>query len=882
MHRSRLLVGFLVIGILSGWGALATDAAAQSDAATDAPWIGLPASEGPTGSGPRNRFTYFRKVVTLDEVPDTAAVRFAADSNARLWINGHLVRRKVARYAEEHATAEVVNAAPYLREGQNVVVALHHNWGDIVTFQRTGNERLGLYLSGSWIATDSTWRMTRAPQFVQHEKQIIGVPGTGRVRYPQIVDAREDLQGDLHDSSFDVSGWRHATEIDDGPWPATPPPVETPGQREHPVRPMAVLAAGTADRDFSDDPAAIAKNIRDAQYRPDSLTTDKAIAFVAGQPAVIEGAAGETRYVTFDFFRPLHGYPYLKLAEAPAGTAFDFGYAEIPRSAYSGRMQVNPETGWVDPTGVVGDRYADRYITRAGSQSVEIPDERTARWMTVLIRFPEAGRVVIEDLGIVKSQYPVDWVGTFATGDEHIDQIIKLALIHAELNMTDAYIDTPGREDEQWLDDSRLRAVIGARWFGDTRLREFFLRSVAESQRPDDGRFHDFPPTNYPAFVSTYDWNMQWVAMLYDQYRWSGDTGVIRTYWDNLTRFWDDALSHLDENGVWRTSEVRGDIRVGQPPEEGQSSGIVTAGLIERLHWSAEMAEAIEEEEQALDWHATAQRMAEAFRQHHVVAATDQLPAHVADRYDPQDSTIARGFSQAGQTMAVYTGLLTDEQAREVLRYAFPKPFGAPPEGVTRWNNPTFSYRVLRALSHGGLTERAVQHMIERYSQYLPGHPANPVPLELQGPYGGPLPEYWISRQDRDLAPGDTNTAQPVDPTGSHGWAAVPLAWLHDTLLGVQIAEPGGGTLRISPQTGGLPFVQGYTATPKGRVWVSYKPQRWQVEVVIPEGVIATVVLPPAFEGKQVAIREQAGTAREADARTFEVEGGGRYVFEAR
>ncbi|HOL95190.1 MAG TPA: hypothetical protein PLH79_12650, partial [bacterium] len=100
----------------------------------------------PGQPAPKNRFTYFRTVAELDRLPQDSTLLFAADSNARLWINGHIVRRKVARYHEEKITAEVINAAPYLRVGKNVVCVLHHNWGGIITFQRTGNQHAGLYV----------------------------------------------------------------------------------------------------------------------------------------------------------------------------------------------------------------------------------------------------------------------------------------------------------------------------------------------------------------------------------------------------------------------------------------------------------------------------------------------------------------------------------------------------------------------------------------------------------------------------------------------------------------------------------------------------------------------------------------------------------------
>jgi hypothetical protein len=198
---------------------------------------------------------------------------------------------------------------------------------------------------------------------------------------------------------------------------------------------------------------------------------------------------------------------------------------------------------------------------------------------------------------------------------------------------------------------------------------------------------------------------------------------------------------------------------------------------------------------------------------------------------------------------------------------------------VARWNNPTYGYRVLRTLSHAGLEQRAVAHLIERYSPYLPGHPCNPIPLVLQGPYGGPLPEYWISREDLRLKPGQRCPTQPEDETGSHGWGALPLLWLHESLLGVTVTAPGGGHIRIAPATGGLPFVAGHTGTPKGTVWVSWDPQPWRLEISLPPGVTAELILPEPCRGRPVRIAEAAGRVEAREADHYRLEGVGRYVF---
>jgi hypothetical protein len=794
---------------------------------------------------PKNRFTYFRKVVSLETVPAAATLLVAADSNAWVWVNGHEVRRKMTRYHEARITAEQIDAAPYLHAGSNTIVVLHHNWGDIITFQRDANKHAGLWVGGNVAESGASWRWTVAPELLAHERRILGVNTHQRIRYPVVMDARKRMPGDAHSASFDDHDWKPAVVVANGPWPATPTVVEMEPQREYATRPLGVVAAGTVQRaeSLSDDPLSIAKAIRLAKHTPEQALTTAAAGLVQARPMEIGGRAGETKYVTLDFHRPVHGYPFLALEAAKAGTVIDFGYGEISYSQYSGKLHVS-EDGWLNPEGVVGPGYADRYITADGAQSATLPDERTARWMTVHLHFKEAGSVKIRDLGIVKSQYSLRWLGSFSCGDEQIDQIVKLSLMHAEITMSDGYVDTPGREDGQWIEDARLRAVIASRWSADTRLRRSMIRLHAESQR-EDGGFHAFPPSNYPAYPVGYDWAVQWTAMLYDDYMWTADKTFARRYFPVLDKFWANALARVGEDGLWRTRRLFADIRVGQHPKsDQQSSGIVTPFMIERLRWSADLADAIGETGRAASWRAHAGRMAGAFRKFHIVPAQGAIPAHVGDRVDTSDAALDRGCSQAGQINALLAGVATCAEFRANIEHTFTAPDGVPSTGVARWNNPTFAYRALRMLSDCGLPGRAVAHLKERYAPYLAANPRNRVPLKLQGPYGGPLPEYWISREDLGLKDGELNSAQPIDETGSHGWGAVPLLWLHDTLLGVRILEAGGAKLRIAPQTGGLPFVAGHTMTPKGLVYVHWDPRLWRLETILPEGVAAEIVIP--------------------------------------
>jgi len=809
-----------------------------------AQWI----SASSTEPCPVNRFFYFRKVSRLQSLRGDMTLYVGADSNAHVWINGHIVRRKVTRYFEDRITTEAIDAKPFLHRGLNTVVVMNHTWGAITTFQRSGCVHAGIWVSSSWLVSDGTWKFEPAPEFAPNEQQIRGVTqseksrGSPRIRFAQFLYGDKLPQPAMFSEHFDDSAWLLAETVIGGPWPEHPFPVETPGQHEVAVRPISMLAQGLAEEQHvkANDPIAISHSMLLARYNP-RRKRDVALSAGMFETQVIRGHAGETRYMTFDFGKPVHGFPYLTATALKAKPSIDFGYGELNDSPFSGKFLVDA-TGWLDPEAIVGKGLVDRYYARNGLQHFELPDERTARWWTIHIYFPEDGEFILRDAGFISSQYPVLLRGSFRCGNKRIDQIVRLSLEHATVSMSDSYVDTPGREDGQWLEDARLRAQLAAQWFGDVKLRQVLLRLAAQSQTTD-GHLHPFPPSNYHA-TATADWAAEWVGALYDDYLWTGKTVRLRQYWPQVVAWWNTVLSNVDAQGLWRDSRVFADIRVGTHPASGQSSGIASAQIIQRLSLSIAMAKAIGEDSQAAEWQKSYEAMRSAFRKDHIITGTDDVPLHVDDVADPASATVRRGYSQAAQAMAVESGLLNQTEAAESLNHAFPAPDGSPSAGVDRWNNPTYLYRSLDALTIAGFSNRAVQHLLERFAPYLPGDPHNPNPLVLQGRWGGPLPEYWISRKDLKLPDDTINPAQPIDPSGSHGWNSVALVWLHGSLLGVTIASPGGARIRIHPDAAGLRYVEGTTVTPKGDVFVSWKPSLPLLSVRIPAGTEAEMMLP--------------------------------------
>ena len=173
------------------------------------------------------------------------------------------------------------------------------------------------------------------------------------------------------------------------------------------------------------------------------------------------------------------------------------------------------------------------------------------------------------------------------------------------------------------------------------------------------------------------------------------------------------------------------------------------------------MAQAVGQTATANQWFGAASSMTSAFLAHHVVSSATQPYVSAVTGLNSQGQWVpSPTVMQAAQSVAVFTGLLNASLASAVMNHAFSDPQGDPQSGVLRWNNPTYLRRSLKALSYVNQTAKAIRHLKERFSQYLPGNPLNPTPSELQGPFGGPLPEYWISRIDLGLHTGQTNSAQ--------------------------------------------------------------------------------------------------------------------------
>ena len=149
--------GFIIICMVS-FNSCVNDRSKNSFSWDQAQWIWHP----DVASCATNRFTYFRNHFEYNGDYEIKAY-FKADATARLYINGKIIRRKVTRYHPSKVRLEEIHLSKYLQQGENEILVLYHNWGDIKNFQRDEIRRAGMmFFAPDVLKLQSGWKAAKA------------------------------------------------------------------------------------------------------------------------------------------------------------------------------------------------------------------------------------------------------------------------------------------------------------------------------------------------------------------------------------------------------------------------------------------------------------------------------------------------------------------------------------------------------------------------------------------------------------------------------------------------------------------------------------------------------------------------------------------------
>ncbi len=782
-----------------------------------------------------NRWFLFRRVIDVSTVPSSAPTRVTADGRYLLYVNGTRVGRGPVRCSPLAQKYDVHDLAPYLRPGRNVVGALVHVFGaDTSWYERVRGlwqPAFGdgaLWLDGDVVRTDLGWRCVECPAW----DRTTPAENHG-LDFIESFDARLFPDAWL-DPAFDDAAWDavHVLETGGGgpesffgglttrPFPILlPNPL--PPLAERFVAPVRLVWTREA---VADPSLPIERRAYDEQLGPvghDGFARlDDGRWRVTARPghasvALLDLGKLHTGYVSFAL--DAHGGEEIEVCVAeqlpgefdPAGPARD---ARIARRPLLGH-----------------DAHVTRYRARPGRQRFERFSWQAVKWLQISVRDAVNG-VVVEDLGVVQTSYPVRRSGSFACADDFLTRLWEVGAYTLELCAHDGWEDCPSREQRQWLGDATVEQLVGQVAFGPSidALNAKYLRDVADSQRPD-GLTQMFAPGNHGADgLLIPDWTLQWILNARNHLRWSGDLETVEAIFPAIERALAWFTVQLDAHDLvadlpyWHFMDWAGVGRAGE-------ACTLNAQLAGCLVAAGEIASALERPRSARRYAQVAARIRAALVARH----WDEARGVYVDVVDPATGAQQPRVSQhANAAMILWGGAPRDRWPRMIARITDPARVtftAAPPiapsgetldeqEGVVLANT-FYGHFVQCALIAAGRGDLVLDLVRRRY---------------------GPM-----------LARGATTLWESFEPTASlcHGFSATPTYQLTTGILGLSPAADGFARLRVAPLVGLVDGIAATLDTVRGAITarLASDGDAWRLALAIPAGMEFEVHAPAGW-----------------------------------
>lgn len=740
-----------------------------------ASWIAYP--------GPSNHdFVVYRlrKEIQLGSQPARFVVHVSGDCRYRLFVNGASVASGPQRSYAMSWRFDSVDLAPFLKPGRNILAATLWNYGDDRPYALI-TVRTAFILQGDTDAesaanTDGTWRILQDRSVTANPIDLAALNTFLAVGPGEAVDGRTFPWG-WASPGFDDSSWVPAQTVGRGmpqgvgtdvTWwlaPRTLPPMEEIPQRLGRIR-RAEGVAATESLLTGSGPVAIPAN------SVATLLLDQDFETNAFPHVVTSGGRGASLTLTY--------------AEALVDSAGNKGN----RDEVAGRRILGKEDVFTADGGDGRD-----FTTMAF---------RTYRYLQLKVRTADQP-ITIRDIRGVATGYPFRREAVFESDDPQLARIWDVAWRTARLCSYETYNDCPYYEQQQYIGDTRIQALVSLAVTGDDRLMRNAIEQFDDSRLPNGLTLSRYPAV-YPQIIPTF--SLFWTQMLHDYYlnrrddafiraRLSGIQGVLDWFEQRV----DPATGMLGPVPYWCFVDwpdawpwVDSDRLGGEPPDaRAGGSAILTLQYAWALNDAADLFSAYGRTAQAEHCEA----LSRSLRSATVSLCWDAPRGRMAD--SPRKPT----YSQHANALAVLSGAVGGEEATRLMQ-------GVVGDASLIPCTPYFRFYLLRAMKAAGLGDSYVSEL-----------------------------KPW-----RDmLALGLTTFAERPDPTRSdcHAWSASPDYELIATVCGIEPSKPGYAAVRIEPHLGPLTRVRGSMPHPNGPIVVSLERSG--------EHLDADVILPPGLPG---------------------------------
>jgi alpha-L-rhamnosidase len=543
----------------------------------NAPWISYP-SANQTAYG----VYHFRKTFDLEKVPGKLVIHISADNRYNLFVNGKRVCYGPAKGDLQTYKFDVIDIAPFLKPGENLLAALVYNGGEdrplaLITAQtafmlRAEEEKF------NFLNTDASWKVFKNPAYT-------------------VISYYEMLFRERWFYGFYACGGGDEVFADKYPW----------GWETIDFNDSGWLAAEPLS--FSKQPWNLVP--RNIAFMDNHLVFPEKIRKVSGMNIPTGVWNGKTKLVI--------------PANTKASVLVDFelftmGYPELTLSRGKDcKVQVKYAEALYEEVNLKAHRDSVEGKTMFGVWDIFHPDgeKRTFRplWKRTLRYVQFNVETKNEPLDILSYQleysgYPYPEMANFESDNSRLNEIFEISKRTLRMCSGETYYDTPFYEQLSYGGDNRPIAAISTYNSTDDRLLREVLRLYPQSENKETGLFKSAYPSRFDFDMGS--WSMGWIQSLHDYYFMRGDSAFVKQFSgkiDGVLRFYE---RHLDEQtGMIGTvknqnfidwSIIKGSLPRPNEIQEMKQSALLTLYFAHTLDCSAKLYKELGLKEKAAHW----------------------------------------------------------------------------------------------------------------------------------------------------------------------------------------------------------------------------------------------------------------------------------------
>lgn len=412
---------------------------------------------------------------------------------------------------------------------------------------------------------------------------------------------------------------------------------------------------------------------------------------------------------------------------------------------------------------------------------------RTFRFIRLTIKTKDTP-ITLSRFNYEETGYPLKVVTKVNTSDPSMSGIWDLSKLTLQRCMHETYEDCPFYEQLQYVMDTRSQMLYTYAISGDNRLGKKAIDDFQDSQTKN-GLLNGASPSYVPNVIPSF--SIYYILMLKDYMMYFGDKKFLKRHMGSVDKILNYYDSHLTPEGyVGVIGTLNGKSKqwsfIDWAMEWAETTGAPTAIkkgpiTIESLLYLYGLQKA---QLLAGYLHENDMRKKYSRRETRLVNAIEKYC--IGNNGMIKDGPNVEEYSQHGQVFGILTNVLKYDQGREILKRTINDKQNYAQCSIA------MSFYLFRALEKVGLYD-----LIDNYWN------------------------IW-----RDLLKDNCTTSiesKSTERSECHAWGAVALYELPTKVLGVQPAEPGFKSVKISPLVGRLKYASGEVWTPKGVLKVNWR-----------------------------------------------------------